>query len=283
MASIDLHINPFSQEENDSFDRSWLMMISIFNRDRGLVMLFTRSDAELVRLFAQHMKNRFEGETFVSNASGNNEFQMRWALPEDLKQDDVSATTTPLTAPISRVLDWRQEAELTTGEWISGRRNWISSQPANTTTFDDGDDRRVEFRDRNNSQKWGMVMLGIQEINNDPVLKAVLRDFGAKSTHAILNVRWHVVSSEFKITKFDEVLMADDTDPVRIGLEIVGRQGSAPKAGIDPNDFEDIFDREESFIIPLAITFPNQRRVIANNTLGGPQGTGEFPRPTATA
>ncbi len=286
MAQLDLQVMMFNPDENENFDKSWLGMISIYNLDRGLVFLFTQADAELVRLFAMHMKSRFEGETFVgTNASGNNEFGMRWALPEDLLQDDASATTAPLAAPISRVLDWRQEAEMTAGEWFAGRRNWISSRPANTGTFDDAADTRVELRDNNNSQKWGMVFLAIQEINPDPILKAVLRDFGAKSTHAIVNCRWHVTSSEFQIHKFDEPMLADDTDPLRVGLELQTRQAGAPKAGTDPNNFADIYSREESFIQPLAVTFPNQRRIIANNTIGNPPGAAPtaFPRPTATA
>lgn len=271
MAKLDLQITPFQQSEIDAFNKAWISMISIFNRDRGMVMVFTTADAELVMLYGQHMKNRFQGETFVGSNTEPNGFSIRWALPEDLLQDDANAAA----APFTRVLDWRQHENLTTGEWETGRRNWISSRPANTGTFDDAADARVELRDANNAQKWGMVMLAIQESNPDPVLKNVLRDFGAKDSHAVVNVRWHMISSEFQIHKLDEPLLVDDVDPFRIGLEIIGR----PSGGVGATaiDFGNTFDLNESFIIPLAAVYINQRRAIANNTAGA------FPRPTATA
>lgn len=271
MAQLNLTIIPFDKPEKDAFRKTWLSMVSIWNRDKGLVMLFTIADAELSMLFATHMKHRFNSDTFVgSNASSTNTFGMRWPLTPDLLQDDANPGI--VGAELLRILDWRQENEFTTGLWRQGRRNWISSRPANTGSFDDAADTRIRLRDDNDSQKWGFLFLAIQEINPDPIVNGVIRDFGNSERHTVVNIRWHMVSSEFQIHKLDDAMMVDDNDPMRVGLEIVTRNTGAASGG---DAVRANFQRRETFVVPIGPLFFNSARGSVDNTTIG------FPRPLA--
>jgi len=250
MAQVKLILSEFTQEETDQFNKTWISMVSIWNRE-GLVLLFTDADKQLVMAAAMAFKFKRDDEDFAgSNPVDNNQYGMRWSLAESMLQDDAAA-------PLTRVLDWHQANLLTTSGWATGRRNWISSQAANTGSFDVGDGEVILTDPNTREEFWSQVVLFIQEQNPDPIGKQLLMDLN-RQPQVPVNFRWHMTSSEFQIMKLDNAIIIQDDMPFRFGIETILPPG---------------VDNVESTFVAGSVEFFSNRRALTDNTAVA------FPRP----
>lgn len=249
MAEVKLILSEFSQEEMDQFNKTWIALVSIWNEE-GLVLLFTDADKQLVMAGAMAFKFKRDDEEFAgSNPVDNNQYGMRWILPESQLQDDAAA-------PAVRVLDWFQASGLTAGAWTTGRRNWIGSGAANSATFDA--DGEVILTDPTSREEfWSIVVLFIQEQNPSPIGKQFLMQLN-RQPQVPVHFRWHMTTSQFQIMKLDNALIIQDDMPYKFGIETILPPG---------------VDNAESTFVLGAMEFFSNRRALQDNTAT------TFPRP----